>query len=130
MKKSHEEKEHTPLLYDLKIKRSDKSKIEQYMFELQSIAGEEIALADRKKKFRSGLYLMMKQARVEGVALDGCGTAKMQLMGARSTLNEAKLRANLLKAGVTAAKVDRLVTRSKIESKGRMVVVFSSERGE
>ena len=119
-----------PLLRDLKLKSTVRNKINQKMRHLAEIAEAEDALAAEKKIVKSKLYLAMKRAKILRVGVEGLGAARVQMVGARSSLNEKMLRANLLSAGVRAARVHRLVEKSKTRSEGKMSVVFARERSK
>jgi len=119
-----------PLLRDLKLKSTVRREIYQDMRSLANIARTEDELATQKRTIKSQLYLAMKRSKIPRVGVEGLGAARLQLVGARSSLNEQMLRENLLSAGVPAARVNRLVEKSKVRSEGKMSVVFARERSK
>jgi len=117
-----------PLLSDLKLKSKVRAEINESMEALAEIAVDEDTLKWQKQTIKSKLYLAMKRSKILRVGVEGLGAARVQITGARSSLNEKKLRENLLSAGVPAARVTRLVEKSKIRSEGKMSVVFVREK--
>jgi len=132
MKNSKTERDTSPapLLRDLKLHSTVRTEIHRDMKSLANIAATEDDLAAEKRRIKSQLYLSMKRSKILRVGVEGLGAARVQLVGARSSLNEKMLRENLLSAGVSAARVNRLVEKSKMRSEGKMSVVFARERNK
>lgn len=74
------------------------------------------------------IYREMKRHSLTRFSIDGLASVRRQVTGRSSRVSESKLRAVLLEAGVSAANVNRIVSKSLIMSKGKMSVVVVRDK--
>ena len=101
--------------------------IRSLMNQRKALADLEVEIAARKKMLNSMLMEAMQKAGVDiGVQAPGIGTARM-VSQVRSTLNKDRLKQNLLKTGMLASKITKLIQDSSTESKSSFLQ-FTAEK--